>query len=251
MEEPDPNESTKVFTMSGYETETDTEKREATREEILADSEDDISGIETVRSSSGEEEAEANQPNNVKQDEPENNEKEAPRRLMPSPKPNKKHDRDSRLNPTVVLEHCDAPTADDNESNNNVEKPKFILESTNRQPVTDREDRQIVVHQTPVRFPAGGNLMENPETQMFVTNALVEVTKPEVIPGDAVVSASLRNNMENRQSQATVVLELRSADLKKQIMKKGTRVQHQTKRETRVLHYRCPPEKTKTELHLF
>merc|ERR1711971_1454973 len=134
---------------------------------------------------------------------------------MPNPKPKERSTQDSGLNPTVVLEPCEAPAANDN---NNVEKPKFVLESTSHHPVTGREDRQIIVHQTPVRFPAGGNLMENPETQMFVTNALVAVTEPVVLPGNAVVSASLRNNMENRQNQATVVLELKSTELKQQIM---------------------------------
>ena len=133
-----------------------------------------------MRSSSEEEEAEADSPNHEKPDESGNNDKEAPGRpsLIPNPAPTQRYIRDSRLNPTVVLEHCDVPAANDNESNNNVEKPKFILESTNRHPVTDREDRQIMVHQTPVRFPAGGNLMENPETQMFVTSALVAATEP-------------------------------------------------------------------------
>ena len=218
MEEPDPNESTKVFNLSGYETETDIEKREAIREEILADSEDDNSGIETVRTSGEEEVAETNSPKNEKPDKSGSNDKEVPRHpsLMPNPKPKERSTQDSGLNPTVVLEPCEAPAANDN---NNVEKPKFVLESTSHHPVTDREDRQIIVHQTPVRFPAGGNLMENPETQMFVTNALVAVTEPVVLPGNAVVSASLRNNMENRQNQATVVLELKSTELKQQIMK--------------------------------
>ena len=192
MEEPETNDQTKVVTMSGYESETDAEKQMAIREEVLCDSEDDISGIETVQSSSQEEETDTNPPNLREQTvETANEEKEVP--IRPSLIPN-------RLNPTVILERCDAPETNDSESNNNVEKPRLVL-GLNSHPVTGRTDRQIVIHQAPVRFPAGGNLMENPETERFITDALESVADPDDLPGDTVVFASLRNNMESRQRQ--------------------------------------------------
>ena len=63
--------------------------------------------------------------------------------------------------------------------------------------------------------------MENPETAMFITDALVTISAPDVLPGDVVVRASLRNRMENKQRLATVVLELKTAEHRNQIIKRA------------------------------
>ena len=57
---------------------------------------------------------------------------------------------------------------------------------------------------------------------MFVTEALATVV-PDVLPGDVVVRASLRNQMESRQREATLVLELKSSEYRDQIIKRANK----------------------------
>ena len=104
-------------------------------------------------------------------------------------------------------------------SNNNEEPPKTPLITATRHTVTNKTDRKILIHKAPVPFPARGNLMDNPRTNTFVTEAMTTII-PDNLPGDAIVHASLKNDQENNQKVATLVLELKSAVLHDQIMRK-------------------------------
>ena len=209
MEESESNNKTRIDNMSGYESEIDIESQLAIREEVLADSVEEIaadtddahSGIETVEED---------------QEEITNSEEQSPKETEETPcKPSLIP---SSMKPTVVLERCDAPETDDTERNNNTEKPRLVLVLNNHL-ATGRQDSQLVVHLTPVRFPAGGNLMENQTTARYIAAALESVTNPDELPEDTVVFASLRNSMENKQKYATVIVEVKSPDLKTRIMK--------------------------------
>ena len=186
VDETPTNEPHNVFAMSGYEAEENPAREQAIREEVLKDSEDENQGIEEVHSSSSSQDEISVDPSNF--DVP----KEADT------------DEDEDTN---------------NEHNNNKEKPKFLLQATNRHVVTNKTSRQIIIHQVPVRFP--GNLMEDFESISFITDALVTIMAPEDLPGDVIVSASLRNRLENKQRTATVVLELDTEERRNKILKRA------------------------------
>ena len=65
--------------------------------------------------------------------------------------------------------------SDADKSNNNEEQVKLSLDASNRHPVTNRNERKILIHKAPVPFPASGNLMEYPRTNTYVTEALTTI----------------------------------------------------------------------------
>ena len=137
------------------------------------------------------------------------------------------------MNPSNLGDPKRAPTDEEGETNNgipqdggeernnNKEKPRFLLDATNRHAVTNRASRQVLIHQVPVRFPVAGNLMESLESAGFITDALVTISAPEELPSDVVVNATLRNRLENNQSSATVILELDTEERRNRILRKA------------------------------
>ena len=104
-------------------------------------------------------------------------------------------------------------------SNNNETQPKPAPATASHGPVTNSPDRKIQVHKVPVSFPAGGNLMEYPRTNVFITEALSTIV-PDILPGNVIVHASLKDQMTSGQAVATVVLELKSSEYHDLIVKK-------------------------------
>ena len=96
--------------------------------------------------------------------------------------------------------------------------------------MTNKTNRQILVHHVPVRFPVAGNLMENVESLRYIYDALLSINEPSDLPGDVVVNATLLNRMENNQDRATLVVELDSEDRCNQILRKAKKKHAQDKR---------------------
>ena len=165
-----------VFAMSGYETEENPVREQMIREQVLRDSEADNPGIEEVGSSSSSQDEITVDPSNFGE----------PKRVSNDEGP---HDEGEAKNENHQV--------GGEERNNNKEKPRFLLAPTNRQAVTNRANRQVLLHQVPVRFPVASNLMENIEALTFISDALVSIVAPEDLPSDVFVNVTLRNRMEN------------------------------------------------------
>ena len=118
---------------------------------------------------------------------------------------------------TLTIDEGEAPvnsTEATDASNNNATQPKPTETQSKAAPVqakcnraTNEPDRKVIVYDVPITFPAGGNLMEYPRTSVFITEALT-TTMQDVLPGNAIVHASLRHQMVPGQSTAAVVVEL-------------------------------------------
>ena len=165
----------------------DSETEARAENEQCRESEEDNTGVETVESSSQEDEIVVDPTNLVIV---ENQGEE----------------------PVNTQESADA-------SNNNETQPKPAPATASHSPVTNSPDTKIQIHKVPVSFPAGGNLMEYPRTNVFITEALSTLV-PDILPGNVIVHASLKDQMTSGQAVATVVLELKSSDYHDLIVKK-------------------------------
>ena len=115
------------------------------------------------------------------------------------------------------------------ERNNNREKQMALPSVRNSNAMSNRKNRQLLVHKVPVSFPVAGNLMESAESIGYVYNALQSINAPRDLPADVVVNATLLNSLENNQDRATLIVELDTEDRCNQVLKNAKHKREQDK----------------------